>query len=189
MHARNARLGGARRRPGFTLIELMIGLLVLAILATVAIPSIQPVIRKNRLTTETNRLLTDLAFARSEAITRAVAVTLCTSSNGTACDAALDWTHGRLIWADFNGDSLLTSAGGEIRRFSEAPSSEATITDNNVPDPFEYQARGFPIGVGAGGASSLRIDVNGLPAAEFRELCINATGQTRLRRTTSDPAC
>jgi type IV fimbrial biogenesis protein FimT len=180
---------GLRSNLGFTLIELMFGLLVLAILATVAIPSIQPVIRKNRLTTETNRLVTDFSFARSEAITRAVPVTLCTSTSGATCDGTPNWANGRLIWADFDGNSALTAASDEIRRFSEAPSGEATITDNNVPDPIVYQSRGFPIGVGVGGASSLDITVNGLPATEFRELCINATGQTRLRRTSSDPAC
>ncbi len=178
---------GLRLIRGFTLVELMIGLLVLAILATVAIPSIQPLIRTNRLTTETNSLVTDFSFARSEAITRAVPVTLCTSSSGTACDGAQDWSHGRLVWADLDRDSTLDIADGEIRRYSDAPSSKAEIVDYNVPDPLVYQSRGFPAGAGAG--VYLNVKIKDMPAGEFRDVCIGLTGQTRLRRTGSDADC
>lgn len=174
------------RFQGFTLIELMIALLVLSILASVAIPSIQPVIRKNRLTTETNRILSDLAYARAEAIMRSGNVTLCSSSDGATC-VAEDWASGRLIYADLNGDGAPTAAGGEVLRYSGAPNSEATIVASGIVYPLVYQARGIPNGAGAG--TGLLITVNGLPSTEFRDVCINATGQTRVRRVSTDTAC
>ena len=177
---------GLRAIRGFTLIEIMIALLVLAILASISIPSIQPIIRKNRLTTETNRLLSDLAYARAEGIMRSGNVTLCNSSDGAACIGE-NWSQGRLIFADLNGDGAPTPAGGEVLRYSEAPHTETTITGSGITYPLVFQARGMPAGVGAG--TGLLITVYGLPSSEFRDVCINATGQTRVRRLSTDTPC
>jgi type IV fimbrial biogenesis protein FimT len=61
-------------QKGFTLIELMISLGILAILATMAVPSFQGVIEKNRVTSQANALLSAVQTARSEAVRRGVAV-------------------------------------------------------------------------------------------------------------------
>ena len=52
-------------KNGFTLIELMITLAVAAIVLTVGIPSFQDFVYNNRLTTQANRFVTDMALARS----------------------------------------------------------------------------------------------------------------------------
>src|SRR5690554_7277852 len=53
---------------GFTLIELMIVLALLAIVATVALPGFTNLIESSRITSTTNSLVGLLNFARSEAI-------------------------------------------------------------------------------------------------------------------------
>ncbi|TGN38449.1 GspH/FimT family pseudopilin [Marinobacter confluentis] len=53
---------------GFTIIELMVVVAVLAIVATVAVPSFQQIIENNRLATESNRIYSAMSFARSEAV-------------------------------------------------------------------------------------------------------------------------
>lgn len=53
---------------GFTIIELLVVVAILAIVATVAVPSFQRVIENNRLATESNRLFSAMSFARSEAV-------------------------------------------------------------------------------------------------------------------------
>ena len=61
------------RRPvstGLTLIELMVTLTVLAILATIGIPSLAELIRSNRVTAQTNELVAVVHLARTEAIRR-----------------------------------------------------------------------------------------------------------------------
>jgi type IV fimbrial biogenesis protein FimT len=177
---------GLRVNRGFTLIEIMIALLVLAILASISIPSIQPIIRKNRLTTETNRLLADLAYSRAEGIMRSGTVMLCSSADGAACIGE-DWTSGRLIYADLNGNGTPDPAGGEILRYTEAPHTETTITPGGITYPLVFQQRGFLAGAGVG--TGLLVEVTGLPSTEFRDVCINATGQTRVRRLSTDQAC
>jgi type IV fimbrial biogenesis protein FimT len=75
-----------RQAHGFTLIELMITMTIVAIVATIAAPSFTAIIRNNQITTEANRLITGLKLARSEAIKRSAPVTACLSSVTTSCD-------------------------------------------------------------------------------------------------------
>lgn len=90
---------------GFTLIELLITLVIAAILVTIAIPNFSGLVQNNRLITQTNTLIADLNFARSEAIKRGVAVTIAPRGD--------NWTNGWEI--RLNG-----AAEGDYLRHSEA---------------------------------------------------------------------
>ncbi|MCC5858549.1 MAG: GspH/FimT family pseudopilin [Ectothiorhodospiraceae bacterium] len=61
---------------GVTLIELMVALIVLGIIAGVAFPNFQNLVRDNRTTTHTNELVTAINLARSEAVRRGGTVTV-----------------------------------------------------------------------------------------------------------------
>ena len=91
---------------GFTLIELVVTLTVAGILMAIAAPSMFSFLASNRLTAQTNDLIADLSFARSEAIKRNGTVVICKSTNPTAatpiCDATTSdpWETGRIIFFD-----------------------------------------------------------------------------------------
>lgn len=88
----------ARRSGGFTLLELMITISVLAIMVGIGIPSFRDMMRRNRLASETNSLIGALAFARSEAVKRGMRVTVCpANANQDACSDAGDWAENGLI--------------------------------------------------------------------------------------------
>jgi len=70
------------RNSGFTLIELMIVVVLLAIIATIAVPSFQGLIESNRLKSTTNNVLGILNYARSEAVRRGEPVAVKASGSG-----------------------------------------------------------------------------------------------------------
>lgn len=67
--------GKAMKNRGFTLIELLVTVVVVAILATVAVPNFQRTIAGNRIVSDYNEILAGLTLARSEAIKRRTKVT------------------------------------------------------------------------------------------------------------------
>ncbi len=88
--------GGRRSVRGFSLIELVVTIAVLAILVTLATPSFTSLLNASRLTSQANELVASLQLARSEAVRRNSRVTLCRTTNGTSC-AGVAGTWGRWI--------------------------------------------------------------------------------------------
>lgn len=66
---------------GFTLVELMIVLTLLAVLATLAVPSFTSTIERNRLQTQADELKSLLLYARGEAVSQKVTITVAVDSN------------------------------------------------------------------------------------------------------------
>lgn len=90
---------------GFTIPEIIITLGIVAIVLSMAVPAVSSTIKDNRLATNLNQLVTDLHFARSEAVKRGVRVILCRSadpnaSTPTCGGTTKTWTSGYLIFAD-----------------------------------------------------------------------------------------
>lgn len=92
----------ARRRArasGFTLIELMITIALAAILVTLGAPAFREALQNNRAAAQTNNLVAALSLARSEAVRRGAAVSVCPSSNQAACDdGGTDWSVGWIVF-------------------------------------------------------------------------------------------
>ncbi len=124
---------------GFTLVELMIALSIVAILATVVVPSFQNSIKNNRAVSQSNALATALAMARSEAIKRNASVVVCSTTDQTSCSGNIDWSTGWLVFVDADKNNSLSSAtcttGADnllssdcILRIFPAITGEATLT-------------------------------------------------------------
>ena len=106
---------GPRCRNGFTLIELMIAVAVLAILIMVAAPAFRDAMMNVRMSANVNDLMADLALARSEAVKRGVPVRLCRSTAGVNCDGGAgngNWDVGWIVFVDDNDNE--TRNGTEL---------------------------------------------------------------------------
>lgn len=140
-----------RRNHGFTLIELMVTLAVLAVVLTIAAPSFQEMIDRNRARSTADGLVTALVTARTEAVSRNEVVTLCPSANGTSCTtgASVDWQNGWLLFEDgtttYSGDPSV-DADARIKIFDK-PHSAMLISVTPVAAGF---VRFMPTGMKAG---------------------------------------
>jgi len=84
---------------GFTLIELMVTIMVLAILLGVAVPSFRDAALGSRLTAYANDIVASVQVARSEAIKRNANVLLCASEDGAECGTDAGWEVGWIVVA------------------------------------------------------------------------------------------
>ena len=84
-------------QAGFTLIELMITIFILAILVSIAVPAMTSFMNSNRLTAHTSELKQAIQYARSEAVSRNQDVSICASSDGATCTGDGDWTQGWIV--------------------------------------------------------------------------------------------
>jgi type IV fimbrial biogenesis protein FimT len=87
---------------GFSLVELMVVITIVAVLLALGTPSYRYVTNSNRVSSEVNSLLGDLQFARSEAIKEGATVTVCPTANPPAtppvCNAgSTEWDQGWIV--------------------------------------------------------------------------------------------
>jgi len=90
---------------GFTLIELMVTIAVLAIVIAIAAPSFTSVIQSNRSTALHHEVLGAIQTARSEAVKRRKDVVICRTEDQASCKNGADWSAGWLI-QEVGGDVL-----------------------------------------------------------------------------------
>jgi len=93
------------RASGFTLVELAVTMLVLAVVVGISVPLFTGLMNGNRLTSNANELVAAMQIARSESIRRNVRTSLCQSSDGVTCGTTSPW-RGWIIFADVDGDNL-----------------------------------------------------------------------------------
>ncbi|MDX1497791.1 MAG: GspH/FimT family protein [Salinisphaeraceae bacterium] len=121
---------------GFTLIELIISISVIAVLLALALPAFQEFTRNNRRAAAVNEFMAAGNLARAEALRRSSAVTLCRTNQPTAAAGAVDpdcgngpngWEDGWIIFADLNQDNDW-DAGEPLIQASQAIDGDISIT-------------------------------------------------------------
>lgn len=164
---------------GFTLVETMVVVAIVAILASLALPSLQEAFDRYRVNAAYDELRSSYVLARSEAIrTRS---TVRVQANG-GCPTAQEWQCGWTVFAVINGVNQ-----APIRRIEALPGGTTIMTLNGGADDrvtFDRWGNMQPLGalrqvIAPRGNSVL---------TGTRTLCANAGG--RVRWIAGDPgAC
>lgn len=178
------------RKPsaGFTLLELMFTLIVVALLLGIAVPGFFDTIRSNRAAANANEFVTALSIARSEAVRRGTRVVLCPTSDGAGCNGNGDWTQRWVLFLDAAASEANPpsfNAANVLREWA-APSGDAVITarSNGVAATVRW-IRFLPRGEARSNVSmpvAFNMEINGCSGLEGRDIELNAVGRTRVER-------
>ncbi|MCK7552064.1 GspH/FimT family pseudopilin [Marinobacter goseongensis] len=176
-----------KRNNGFTVIELMLTIAVLAVVVTFAIPSFQTMIMNNRISSQANEITSLVSFARSEASKRPDArVTLCPSNDGSSCAGGAAWESGWIAMLDVDGDQTLDAGDGDrVLRVGEplAGGNTFRIAGFGGNAFIQFDGSGQPVSPGALGAVDGSLVVCDSRDDEFaRGVVVMVSGQTRLAR-------
>ncbi|MDY0953427.1 GspH/FimT family pseudopilin [Stenotrophomonas rhizophila] len=158
-----------RPSKGFTLVELMVTVAVVAILSAIAYPSFQGTLRSNRLAAGHNELLGLVNLARSEAIRNSRGGGVCGSSDGNTCDGA--WGVGMMAFSDIDHNGLY-GTGDTVLRFNKI-NSGLVVQGPTAPIAFDGRGRRK---LAADQVLVMRPDKCGTQSL-LRTVTINASGQ------------
>lgn len=176
-HARAHGLSSLRPIPGgFTLIELMIVLVVLAVLVSVAIPTFRDATLASRLNASANNMISSIHLARSEAIKRNAVMKICASTNSTSCTAGAAMEAGWIVMPAAAGAVpvlVQQAVSGGIRLI--AKSGTTSISE------IQFQ----PTGLGVTPTTVSILVCRATPSAGSQErlISVSATGKPSVKRT------
>ena len=159
------------RQSGFTMVELMVTIAVLAILAGLALPSFQASLRSNRVATTSNEVLASLSLARTEAIRGIGRAGVCPSASGTACAANADWAAGWVVWQE------TPAAGGPVFTVVRVIQPKQRTVVNGPAAGVDFTAQGRA----QGGATQVDVAPSDA-AAPARCIRVGVTGQSRIEQ-------
>ncbi|MFT6430737.1 MAG: type IV fimbrial biogenesis protein FimT [Halopseudomonas sp.] len=148
---------------GFTLIELMVTVAVLAIALAIAVPSFAELIRSNRADSQREALVTALSLARSEAVKRGATVVV-EPLSGTS------WNGG---WQVEVGSEVL-------RRFPALDGATLSGPGTGV----QFNSRGQLQGVAMGSKVDMQYRVGANYCRYERDISINAIGRVSVTKRT-----
>lgn len=155
---------------GFTLIELITTLTVLAILVGIAVPSMRSFLLDGRIRSQTDDLAGALNLARSEAIKLQAPVSVCIP-NGSKCDGT-NWAGAWVVWFDKNGDTNVDTE--EKLRSMGLPQSDISISETSSASSVQFGANGNTV---SGTAFTFWICDNVRAGETGRQIGVNVTGR------------
>jgi type IV fimbrial biogenesis protein FimT len=159
---------------GFTLIEAMMAITVMAILMAIAVPSFKDASLSSQLRASATDLATSAYLARGEALKRNTVVTWCVSSDGETCAASGGWEQGWIVWTVLpNGDPL------KLKAHAAAPTGQRIRAGGITSLSFQ------PSVVGTTAATFTVCRATPTVGREERVVTIYATGRASIATTTN----
>lgn len=129
------------RLSGFTLLELIVTVAVVAILAGVALPGFASLRDRLQADATSHALTASLAAARIAAVTHRHPVSICPSADGLRCGAAGDWSRGWIVFRDPTRALQPATVDAIVQR-GDAPGPAYRLTGSRGRALVRYQPDG-----------------------------------------------
>jgi type IV fimbrial biogenesis protein FimT len=168
-----------RSAGGFTLVELLTVMTIVAVGLSLALPDMSAFARRNQISGATNTMLAMINAGRTEAVKRSLPVVVCASTDGASCSGTpTDWATGAISFVDVNADGVRQPALEEL-----VSSSDALPPGYLAAASAAGRLRFAPNGLLAGGSLGLKIIVrspSSPTADENRYICTSNAGRTAI---------
>lgn len=174
---------------GFTLVELLMVLAIVAVLTTLAAPALGSLIGRSQARAARNVLVTSLNQARITAVNRGGHVVVCPSFDGERCARATVWRPGWILFADLDRDRA-RSADEPLLAVGQVRAAGVAIVATSGRVAIDYRPDGSAGGTnvtltvcdrqsGANGASTVVVSPSGrvrhgVASAEGAVACLAA---------------
>lgn len=190
----------AKRHSGFTLLELLITVSVLAILIALAFPNMRNFLRRNQAVAQSNSIRANLQFARGQAASTRSYVSICplATAGTTTCGSTGTYDLGWMVYTAASPNAVYNSAttGNVVQLVVAAPinaSVRAELTSGTaLSSPITYNARGellLPPGTPTNVvfntcAKVSSTDASGVSTTAVPGIQLNAAGSGRIASNT-----
>ncbi len=171
----------ALHQRGFTLVELVVTVALVAILTSLAIPSFTEVLRQWRRDSATRELSTSLQLARSEAVKSSRSLVVCPSTDGTACAASTEWSTGWVVFVDdgagtlANANNQTVDANERVLKVVSAQSGIETLASTGGVQFLEF----LPNGILNQGMTTFTVTPSGATdATKVDRVAVSRVGRT-----------
>lgn len=175
---------------GFTIVELVITVALLAVMLALAVPNFKSAFQRNALATTSNRIVNSMMLARSEAINRNTSVTMCNIFDATplvyplSCTNDGLWETGWRVWVDLDGNGP-----------NDIDQNEEILVEDGLPAGYTLRSRdgvyaniitfdttGVSTGDLAGGTDVFRLCDEEQDLVRSRDIFVNAVGRVWVSR-------
>ncbi|WP_445620180.1 GspH/FimT family pseudopilin [Kushneria sp. Sum13] len=165
------------RQQGFTLLEMLIVVSVLAIFSLVITPSYQKVMARQELSDVSNALLVSLMYARNQASTHNHSVRIC--PRGSSHECGQHWQNGWQI--------MMADKGNNFRTIDSSNAENSDIDARLISEAYGSGSKADPILFNTMGYLSSTVSgfmiVN---ESDVRYVCISMSGQASVRSISCD---
>jgi type IV fimbrial biogenesis protein FimT len=163
---------------GLTLLELVVGLAIVAILLSAGVPNWGAFLAEREQRDRADALLESLAQARSEAIKRGTRVGICPAVGNTCASGSEGWEGGWIAFADTNRNGIRDGAETMIARERAAAPGISIHGNRPVADYVSYTSLGQARRIdGALQMGTLTVCRSGLPT---RKVVLASSGRVRI---------
>lgn len=186
-------MSDVQRAGGFTLLELIITIVVLAIVAAFAVPSFQQTVMNNRLAAQINEASSLISYARGEAAKlQDGVVTVCASADSASCSGAGTWETGWIVFRDVDADRTIDAGVDQLLKVSGPLAGGNTFRirglTSNGGNFIQFASNGFPVPPAGSSAAGTIMICDSRGADWARAIVVGVAGQVRLARNTDGTA-
>jgi len=135
------KLASAGYNSGFTLLELLVTVSILAIVLSLSAPGMRSLVTGQELRSKANLLTSTLAYARNEAVSRVATISVCGSNGAGACSGSTDLSNGWLVFLDENANGTLDGSEELLKQGGEE-GGNITLTLASATTFVQYSDQG-----------------------------------------------